>query len=49
MSINGKLRALLVACVALAAAMALAACGGDDEVGGGSDADVEVAKPGPPV
>ena len=44
-----SLRALLAACVALAAAIALAACGGDDEVGGGSDAAVEVAKPGPPV
>ena len=49
MSINGSLRVVLAACVALAAAIALAACGGDDEVGGGSDADVEVAKPGPPV
>ncbi len=49
MSINRSLRVVLAACVALAAAIALAACGGDDEVGGGSDADVEVAKPGPPV
>ncbi len=49
MSINGSLRALLAASIALVAAIALAACGGDDEVGGGSDADVEVAKPGPPV
>jgi spermidine/putrescine transport system substrate-binding protein len=48
-SINGSLRALLAASIALVAAIALAACGGDDEVGGGSDADVEVAKPGPPV
>jgi spermidine/putrescine transport system substrate-binding protein len=48
-SINGSLRVVLAACVALAAAIVLAACGGDDEVGGGSDADVEVAKPGPPV
>ena len=49
MSINRSLRALLAASIALVAAIALAACGGDDEVGGGSDADVEVAKPGPPV
>jgi spermidine/putrescine transport system substrate-binding protein len=40
---------VLAALMVLAAAFALAACGGDDEVGGGSDADVEVAKPGPPV
>ena len=49
MSINRSLRALLAASIALVAAIALAAFGGDDEVGGGSDADVEVAKPGPPV
>jgi spermidine/putrescine transport system substrate-binding protein len=40
---------VLAACIALAAALALAACGGDDTVGGGSDNAVEVAKPGPPV
>jgi spermidine/putrescine transport system substrate-binding protein len=48
-SIHRNLRAVLLGLVALAASVALAACGGDDEVGGGSDADVEVAKPGPPV
>jgi spermidine/putrescine transport system substrate-binding protein len=36
-----------VLCV-VAAALALAACGGDDDVGGGSDAEVEVAKAGTP-
>ena len=41
-----KARGLLAALAALALAIAVAACGGDD-VGGGSDADVEVAKPGP--
>jgi spermidine/putrescine transport system substrate-binding protein len=40
---------VLLGLVALVASVALAACGGDDEVGGGSDADVETAKPGPPV
>ena len=37
---------LSTALIALLASVALAACGGDDEVGGGSDADVEVAQPG---
>jgi spermidine/putrescine transport system substrate-binding protein len=41
------MRVVLLALVAMAAALALAACGGDDEVGGGSDADVETAQPGP--
>ena len=43
-----RLRGPLAALAALALAVALAACGGDD-VGGGSDNEVEVAKPGPPV
>ena len=38
---------LLVALVALAASLGLAACGGDDDVGGGSDNATETAKPGP--
>lgn len=42
-----RLRGLLLALGALAASLVLAACGGDDEVGGGSDAEVETAKPGP--
>jgi spermidine/putrescine transport system substrate-binding protein len=37
---------LPAAIVALLASVALAACGSDDEVGGGSDADVETAQPG---
>jgi spermidine/putrescine transport system substrate-binding protein len=46
-SSNRKLRAFVVAAMALAATLVLAACGGDDEVGGGSDQPTEVAKPGP--
>ena len=38
---------LPIAVAALLASLALAACGGDDEVGGGSDEDVEVAQAGP--
>lgn len=49
MSIDRSFRGVLAAFIALAAALALAACGGGDTVGGGSDAEVEVAKPGPPV
>jgi spermidine/putrescine transport system substrate-binding protein len=45
---NRKLRAFALAVIALAATLALAACGGDDEVGGGSDATVETAQPGTP-
>ena len=41
-----QFRGLLIGVAALVAALALAACGGDDEVGGGSDADVETAQPG---
>ena len=41
-----SLRAVLIACAALAATLALAACGGDDEVGGSSDQDVQVATTG---
>jgi spermidine/putrescine transport system substrate-binding protein len=43
---NRKLMAFVVAAMALAATLALAACGGDDEVGGGSDQPTEVAQPG---
>jgi spermidine/putrescine transport system substrate-binding protein len=39
------LRAVVV--IALAATLALAACGGDDEVGGGSDEEVSVVEKGP--
>jgi len=46
-SSNRKLRAFVVAAMALAATLALAACGGDDDIGGGSDQPTEVAKPGP--
>jgi len=42
-----RLRIFLLGLGALVASLALAACGGDDEVGGGSDQEVEVAKPGP--
>ncbi len=42
-----RLRLLIVGAVALIATLALAACGGDDEVGGGSDAEVETAQAGP--
>lgn len=38
---------MLVALFALVAAVALAACGGGDTVGGGSDNEVETAQPGP--
>jgi spermidine/putrescine transport system substrate-binding protein len=41
-----KFRGVLIALVALAAALGLAACGGDDDVGGGSDAAVETATTG---
>jgi spermidine/putrescine transport system substrate-binding protein len=46
-SSNRKLRAFVVAAMALAATLALAACGGDDDIGGASDQPTEVAKPGP--
>jgi spermidine/putrescine transport system substrate-binding protein len=42
-----RLRLLVIGAVALIASLALAACGGDDEVGGGSDREVETAKAGP--
>jgi spermidine/putrescine transport system substrate-binding protein len=42
-----RLNRLILVGAALAASLALAACGGGDEVGGGSDQDVEVAQPGP--
>jgi spermidine/putrescine transport system substrate-binding protein len=37
----------MLAALALVASLALAACGGDDDVGGGSDQPTEVAQPGP--
>jgi spermidine/putrescine transport system substrate-binding protein len=43
---KSSLRGVLIALVALAAALALAACGSDDEVGGGSDEAVETATTG---
>jgi spermidine/putrescine transport system substrate-binding protein len=46
-SSNHKLRAFVVAAMALAATLVLAACGGDDDIGGASDEPTEVAKPGP--
>jgi spermidine/putrescine transport system substrate-binding protein len=46
-SSNPKLRAFIFASLALVASLALAACGGDDDVGGGSDQPTEVAQPGP--
>jgi spermidine/putrescine transport system substrate-binding protein len=42
-----SLRAPAIAVLSLLAALAIAACGDDDTVGGGSDQAVEVAKPGP--
>ena len=41
-----RLRGLMISTAMLIATFAIAACGGDDEVGGGSDQDVEVAKTG---
>ena len=46
MSSNRRFQGLLIGFVALIASLALAACGGDDDVGGGSDADVETATTG---
>ena len=43
---GNRLRLVLTALVALAAALALAACGGDDTVGGGSDEPISVAEGG---
>ena len=42
-----RLRLLVVGVIALLATLALAACGGDDEVGGGSDEEVSVVEKGP--
>src|SRR5215207_1539430 len=48
-TIKQRANALVVGAVALAVAVGLAACGGDDDgVGGGDTADVTVAKGGPP-
>ncbi len=47
MSSKRSLRAVLIGIGALAAAIALAACGGSDSVGGASDNATETAKPGP--
>ncbi len=43
-----RLRAGLVAVAALAATIALAACGGDDTVGGGNEGEVQTAEGGTP-
>jgi spermidine/putrescine transport system substrate-binding protein len=43
---NRKIRGLVVSVAVLAASFAISACGGDDEVGGGSDAAVETATTG---
>ncbi len=49
MSSNRKLRAFLLAATALAATLALAACGGDDGIeGGGSSESVEAVQLSPP-
>jgi len=42
-----RLRLLVIGALALIATLALAACGGDDEVGGGSDEEVAVVEKGP--
>ena len=42
-----RLRLLVIGVLALIATLALAACGGDDEVGGGSDEEVAVVEKGP--
>ena len=47
MKIEKRLLPVLVALPVLFATMGIAACGGDDDVGGASDTEVEVAKPGP--
>jgi len=50
MSMNRRHPAILrpaLALLALGAALALAACGGDDTVGGGSDEEVQTAESGP--
>lgn len=47
MKIEKRLLGVPVALLLLLASLGLAACGGDDEVGGASDNEVEVAKPGP--
>jgi spermidine/putrescine transport system substrate-binding protein len=45
---NPKLRMLLAAIAALTAASVLAACGGDDSVGGGNEGEVQTAEGGTP-
>ena len=49
MKIEKKLLLVPVALLSLLAALGLAACGGEDDIGGANDSDVEVAKAGPPV
>ena len=44
-----RLRLVVIALVALAAALALAACGGGDEVGGEREGEIEVAQAGKPT
>jgi spermidine/putrescine transport system substrate-binding protein len=47
-NLKRRLRGLAVGFTGLVAALTIAACGGDDEVGGGDDQDVPVAKGGTP-
>jgi len=42
-----RLRGVIAALSALALAMSIAACGGDDDVGGGNEGDIEVVEKGP--
>lgn len=49
MEIVKRLTRVPAALLLLAATLGLAACGGDDDVGGAGDNEVEVAEPGPPV
>jgi spermidine/putrescine transport system substrate-binding protein len=44
---RNRLRGVIAGLVAVATALTVAACGGDDTVGGGSDADVQTAQAGP--
>ena len=44
---NHVLRRIVLAPLAFAAALGIAACGGDDTVGGGSEEEIQVAEAGP--